>query len=515
MPRKRKTEMNVIDLFAGPGGLGEGFSAYRTASGRQPFRIRMSVEKDDAAHATLTLRAFLRKFPRDGWPPEYEAFREGLLDLGDLFGMYPDRAREALRESLGRPVELGSENPLVERRIREMQREAGDGPWIVIGGPPCQAYSIAGRSRNCGKADYRPERDERNFLYREYLRILARARPEVFIMENVRGMLSAVVGGRRIFHDILDDLAWPGLATGTRGAGNLGYTIYSLVADRDPDMMEPEDYLIRAENHGVPQARHRVILLGIRADLDRRPGLLTPRKRTTVGNVISKLPRIRSTISKGEDTPESWEHVIRETVRRLSGPRSGVDTGLVRFMKRQLRGLDACLPDHAGSYPRGRPAFGQVVPDDLRQWLAGNSGILAGHVARSHMKTDIARYWFASCWTLFHEGRSPRACDYPAFLAPDHANWLTGHFADRFKVQALDEPSTTITSHISKDGHYFIHPDPLQCRSLSPREAARLQTFPDDYHFVGGRTRQYHQIGNAVPPFLARQIAEIVYHLLK
>jgi DNA (cytosine-5)-methyltransferase 1 len=125
------------------------------------------------------------------------------------------------------------------------------------------------------------------------------------------------------------------------------------------------------------------------------------------------------------------------------------------------------------------------------------------------MVSDLGRYLFAAVFGDVR-GYSPKAGDFPPALSPDHRNWHSGVFNDRFRVQLFDEASTTVTSHISKDGHYFIHPDPVQCRSLTVREAARLQTFPDDYLFLGNRTQQYVQVGNAVPPFLARQIAALI-----
>ena len=125
------------------------------------------------------------------------------------------------------------------------------------------------------------------------------------------------------------------------------------------------------------------------------------------------------------------------------------------------------------------------------------------------MKSDLGRYLFAAVFVTVRV-YSPKAADFPLVLSPDTRNWQSGVFNDRFRVQLADEASTTVTSHISKDGHYFIHPDPLQCRSLTVREAARLQTFPDDYLFMGNRTQQYVQVGNAVPPYLARQIAKLV-----
>ena len=133
------------------------------------------------------------------------------------------------------------------------------------------------------------------------------------------------------------------------------------------------------------------------------------------------------------------------------------------------------------------------------------------------MEADLQRYFFAACWAMQH-GKSPQLRDFPRELRPAHNN-VTGNakhsvFADRFRVQLPHSPATTITSHISKDGHYYIHPDPTQCRSLTVREAARIQTFPDNYFFCGPTTAQYQQVGNAVPPLLARSVADAIAKLL-
>jgi len=140
-------------------------------------------------------------------------------------------------------------------------------------------------------------------------------------------------------------------------------------------------------------------------------------------------------------------------------------------------------------------------------------GGVCNHATRAHIPGDLQRYLYASCYAKAF-GRSPTLGDFPVELLPNHENARNaldgGLFADRFRVQLRNRPATTVTSHISKDGHYYIHYDPTQCRSLTVREAARIQTFPDNYFFCGPRTAQYAQVGNAVPPLLAVKVAEIV-----
>lgn len=495
-------EFEVIDLFAGPGGLGEGFAATGRETGTR-MKIRMSVEKEPTEVQTLRLRAFLRSF-EEGFPPEYhEALNSGdtLPDWNDL---YPRNWAQAVAEA--RQLELGEPGVFEEiAEVLDRTREELHGDTILIGGPPCQAYSLVGRARNRGKARYVPEDDGRHFLYREYVKILNRLRPAAFVMENVKGMLSSTVDGGAIFNRVLDDL---------RNAGD-GYTLVPLSAPIEAGVTNARDFLVQAEDHGVPQARHRVFIVGLRSDVAvPEDGTVLLEKssrdaRATVKEAIFDLPRLRSGLSRG-DGPDSWHSSIAEQAQRILASSSvplDVRSEVGRLLK---QGISTSMP--RATSVKSRKVL-RMHPR-LREWVIDPAlRRILHHESRGHIANDLGRYLFSAAWAKTRNA-SPKLDQFPSFLQPEHRNRESGKFKDRFRTQVHGLPSSTVTSHISKDGHYFIHPDPTQVRSLTVREAARLQTFPDNYCFKGNRTAQYHQVGNAVPPFLALQIGRVIRGLV-
>jgi DNA (cytosine-5)-methyltransferase 1 len=505
--------MPVVDLFAGPGGLGEGFGALRSGSAPR-FDLRLSIEKDPAACATLLLRTFSRQFVEP--PAELVAYVAGEMPASELFAAHPRetlRARRAVWEA-----ELGVvARESVSRRVRESLGRTTN--WVLLGGPPCQAYSIAGRSRmKTTRPDF--ERDKRHFLYQEYLQIVADHHPAVFVLENVKGLLTSRHDGSRIVTRILDDLSAPGRALGVPRAGSLRYRLYPLGPRQavlpwvEENPQDGEEFLLKAEEYGIPQMRHRIFIVGVRSDLAGRPEGLENRPAVTARDVLSDLPRIRSQMTGKADSPDAWTAAIREILECdwMSAPRGSALETVARELRREVRmiqsenlGTGAGFVRHNGS------------PEALGSWFRQSAAGLTDHESRAHMREDLHRYLFAATFAQIHH-RSPDLRDFPRELYPAHRNVslaLQGKmFTDRFRVQLGDRPSTTITSHISKDGHYYIHYDPVQCRSLTVREAARLQTFPDNYFFEGTRTERYHQIGNAVPPLLAKEIARITDDLV-
>ena len=463
-----KTPIPIVDLFAGPGGLGEGFS--RVDDGKA-FNIVVSIEKDPHAIETLRLRAFYRVWVRSKkkLPKAYfdllsaKNGKEKAKAIDTLSEL--DEWKIAQEEALH--LELGKDNQEIYAHIK--QRLAGTNKWVLIGGPPCQAYSLVGRSRM--KNHDGNKKDHRHHLYKQYLAIIKKFKPSVFVMENVKGINTAKVLGKRILPKILKDLSVAGK-----------YKLYSLTSENITTDEEPS-YLVKSEKYGIPQTRHRVIIIGVRNDIGGKIKPLELSDEVSVSEALSDLP--------------------------------------------MLSGLDSCMPRSSYSLrERGAPVVchnklrTHLLSAILKQFINPLSPDLVNHVlnheARSHMKEDLVRYkWWSDAAKKL--GRSPTLNDkMPKGIAPLHKNITkagAASFADRFKVQVADRPSGTITSHISKDGHYYIHYDPAQCRSFSVREAARIQTFPDDYFFMGNKTQQYHQVGNAVPPYLAYQIAKSIYIL--
>jgi DNA (cytosine-5)-methyltransferase 1 len=518
----------VIDLFAGPGGLSEGFSSVRGREGQRPFEVRLSIERDFYAHRTLELRSFFRKL-RLGRVPEayYDYLRRSgepeELRRNKLFAKFPEQAARASSEAW--LAELGREDPRrVHQRLSDALGRAAD--WVLIGGPPCQAYSLIGRSRNRGKPYYVPEEDERQTLYLEYIQVVADHLPAVFVMENVKGLLSATLNDQRIFQKIIEDLRFPAKALERAGrsvtARNRSRQVsrqYSVVSLVDRSLFEEHDvrrFVVRMEDHGIPQARHRVILLGVREDLlPVIPGILQIKSPVPASRVIDELPRLRSGLSREDDNFDAWSGRIlsifeRGWYRRLASRDGSLHSELVRAAEK----VRPPRADRGGEFLACDP----LCDYESRWFLDGRMEGLCHHATRSHIAADLQRYLYASCFARAY-GHSPSLSDFPVELLPHHENVqdaLDGSlFADRFRVQLRDRPATTITSHIGKDGHYYIHYDPTQCRSLTVREAARIQTFPDNYFFCGPRTSQYGQVGNAVPPLLAVQVAEIVSKLFR
>lgn len=461
----------VVDVFAGPGGLNEGFASM--TNGDQPlFQIAASFEMETNAVETLVLRSTVRALSTHlKLHQPYRDFLSEKLTMNELRGSVEFVAAEGAARSHVHKLELGPKNrEEVASRIRAAVH--GRAEWVLIGGPPCQAYSLVGRSRRAhdlGFAD-----DHKHFLYREYLDIIERFEPPVFVMENVKGLLSASHNGSPMFERIMEDLS---------GGGK--YRIRSLVVD--DEVPRPADFVIRAEKYNIPQRRHRVILVGVRDGFGAKPlGQLEPADgEVTLAQALAGLAKVQSGVSRTSD-PSAWTRAQSEAFDLL-----------LRYPFKSNQKVE----------------FDPKPDEHLHRWLTSREVDITLHEPRTHMASDLTRYAYLAGLAEFGEHR--KVFELPKTLRPNHRNLNDAKtpFVDRFKVQRWDRPSSTIASHISKDGHYYIHPDPAQMRSLTVREAARLQTFPDDYFFCGPRTAQYHQVGNAVPPLLAHQIAEQVAKL--
>lgn len=308
-------------------------------------------------------------------------------------------------------------------------------------------------------------RDERHFLYTHYLQVLEDLRPDFFVLENVPGLLTAKAKGIEIFRRMLRDFASVKPA-------------YEIAPSYREFRRDPHGYLLDSSFFNVPQRRCRVLLIGYRRSL--------VKEHPSVATVFTKLLRYQA----------RNQHKGVLTVGDAIADLPRLEPG---------NGSDAWF----GDYTRVE----DLKPYQL-QMRRASPGV-CNHRARTHMKSDLDRYRF---FIEYHKNGSRAGTledlrrERPE-LMPDHKN--THCFLDRFKVQWFDRPSSTIMSHIAKDGHYYIHPDISQCRSFTVREAARCQSFPDNFKFEGPRTEQFKQVGNAVPPRMAHAIAKVLIRELK
>ncbi|MBS1595761.1 MAG: DNA cytosine methyltransferase [Bacteroidetes bacterium] len=408
--------MNFIDLFAGAGGLSEGF----VQAGFTPIA---HVEMDKAACFTLKTRAVYHELKRTNRFHIYESYLKGDITRDDLYRSVPESIlNTVINSKIG-----GYSNRSVFKAVDNLvgQEEVD----LIIGGPPCQAYSPLGRA---AMGD-RVKDDERNFLYKEYAKFLMRYNPRFFVFENVPGLKSA--GGGKIYKDI------------KKLYKSIGY--------------ELDDRLLNAWDFGVVQQRERLIIIGWREDIEfEYPEFTKVQNNHTVNDIFEDLPQLKP----------------------------GEGSRYTSYLK--------------------EPASTYLLDSGIRNGL----GYVTHHVTRPHNERDRKIYGMAI--DLASKGIRIKNDMIPT---EDRTQKNIEDFLDRFKV-VCSKPHTMI-AHIAKDGHHFIHPDRDSLRSISVREAARIQSFPDNYFFEGvkehqNRSASFKQIGNAVPPLMSYKIANTLRDII-
>ena len=393
----------VVDLFSGPGGLAEGFAALRDSHGHPRFSISLSIEMDEAAHRTLRLRGFLRKFS-SGFPPEYYNFLNGFESREPDWGaLYPEEWKKACDETHCLKLGTSDAECIVKRRI-ELIRELHGDKTVLLGGPPCQSYSVVGRSRNSGNAHYNADEDERQSLYQEYADVLEQLQPTVAVMENVAGILSARHKGRLVFPDVMESLQHAG--------GPDRYQLYALASPYGSrtwaEGPSPKEFLVCAEAYGIPQNRHRVFVICIRSDVAQTlpnevlPRLFPDEKTVSLHDVIGLMPMLRSRLS-WDDDETSWQNVVKNACEAI---RTFVPTIERQYNEKFCQVLDDVMHSMQEDalpfrYADGGTTISNSCPAKLREWIVDkNITMLPNNETRAHMHEDIARYLYAATFAL-------------------------------------------------------------------------------------------------------------------
>jgi DNA (cytosine-5)-methyltransferase 1 len=407
------SKLNYIDLFAGASGMSEGFI-------RAGFNPIAHIEMNEEACYTIKTRAAYHYLVENKKSKIYYDYLKGLITREELYNKIPSEILEAVLN-----VEITDDS--IKSIFTQIKKHQKNNPIdLIIGGPPCQAYSLVGRSRDSNNM----KDDPRNTLYIQYGRFLKEFKPKAFVFENVPGLLSANRGEH--FKNL--QLYFK----------KIGYKVYF-------DTLNASDY-------GVIQARKRVIIIGWKAENDFGfPEFEKVKKKYTANDVFEDLPKL----SHGE----SYDTINYATAKN-------------NYLKKY----------------------------DLRNGV----DFVTQHISRPHNKRDLEIYRTAiDKWNV-----SKERLKYPDLPAELKTHQNQSSFIDRYKVVDGTGLSHTVVAHIAKDGHHYIHPDIKQCRSISVREAARLQSFPDNFYFEGSRSAAFKQIGNAVPPLMAYAIANKMKEVL-
>lgn len=404
--------MNFIDLFAGAGGLSEGFI-------RAGFKPIAHVEMNKDASNTLKTRSVFHWLKEND---KLSLYKNYILSNNkkkeEFWKLTPN---EVVDSVINKEISENSLPSIFESVDKLLGNEKVD---VIIGGPPCQAYSVAGRARDPKGM----KEDPRNHLYKHYVKFLERYRPKMFVFENVPGILSA-------------------------NNGEFLNKIFEAVRKAGYELKIPKTKFLNSKNFGVLQDRKRVIIIGWRNDIN------------------YDYPEFKDELS--------YAKVFKDLLSDLKPLNQGEGTlGPIKYHKKATKYL-------------------------LDSGIRNNEyDFVTQHIVRPNNQNDLEIYKIA-----VHEWNKGKRLNYaslPPYLIK-HNN--TTSFTNRFQVVNGEGISHTVVAHIAMDGHYYIHPDIKQNRSISVREAARIQTFPDDYFFEGSRTAAFKQIGNAVPVLMAEKIA--------
>lgn len=407
-----KKQYTFIDLFAGCGGLSEGF----VQAGFIPIA---HVEMDKDACNTLRTRCSYHYLRAKGQLSIYDKYLKGEITQKALYASVPPSVIDSV---INEEISNDTINKIFDN-IKKLTK--GNKIDLIIGGPPCQAFSLLGRHRK------EMEDDPRTKLYLQYGKFLQEFSPNGFVFENVPGLLSAKKGEHfKNLQDYFEDL---------------GYKVHYRMLD--------------ASDYGVLQKRRRIIIVGWKNNNDLGfPEIEMNRYNVTINSIFTDLPKLQA----GDIKKVSPYSLPLNKYLRDSGIRTEQDLFVTQNITRPVNKNDAAIYRYA-----------------IKLWN------------KNHIRVKYT--------DLPHKLRTQKN---------------ENSFLDRFKVVDGGDFAHTIVAHLAKDGHYYIHPSLDACRSISVREAARIQSFPDNFYFEGSRSAMFKQIGNAVPVLMAKKIAESIKKIL-